>query len=467
MQEPQYVVPRVDILEQAAAQNPQTTLQLNRIGVVGTASWGPVNMPTRVYTDSAWTTQFGGYKAGLTGYPTVHGAFQQGTQDITFIRIAGASAKRATLTLNDATPAASWVVSALYLGTKSIQVSTQAGTTANTTKLIVIADGKSVTYDNLTNANVAATVVDPNVSVAVSAGAVNQPAPIAATPLAGGDDGSNAQDSDYVGTVNADGTATGLALMATVPVSIVLAAQQTDATVQAGVLAHAMNQTVRQGLRMAVASMLLGQSVTTSATAMANLSGMRGIMAFNAVQPSDYAPNTWVVPDGYYAGVLAQLDANESPSHKVVQGISSVQYTMSDDDVYTATQARMSPITLDPLTGNFIIRNGVDMFVMPSSGGDDWSQINVRREFDKLEQEIYVGTQWAQSSTDPALPSLLSTWIDEHLRKAKINNQEITDYKATTAYRDPNNARRVVTQISVQPDFAADFIDNYISQWNG
>jgi uncharacterized protein len=457
MQEPQYVVPRIDILEQPAAQNPQTTTQLNRIGVVGTASWGTVNTPYRCYTDEFWTTQFGGYKVGLTGYPTVHGAFQQGNQDITFVRIAGASAKQATLVLEDATSAASIDVTAKYPGTLPIDVEVQNGTNANTVKLIVTANGSSTPYDNQTLATVAS-INDSYVTFAEAAGAAELPKVIAATPLAGGDDGSNAIDTDY---------AAGLQTLATVPVSIVVAAQQTDAATQAAVVAHAMAQTVRQGLRNGVASMPIGQTVATSATNMSTLSGMRGIMSFNAVQPDDYAPNTWIVPDGYYAGVLALLNAKESPSNKVVQGISAVQYAMTDDDVYTATQARMSPITLDALTGNFIIRNGVNMFVMPTSGGDDWSQINVRREFDKLEMEIYVGTQWAQSNTDPKLPTLLATWIDEHLRKAKVNNGEITDYQPTVASRDSNNPRRITTKISVQPDYAADFIDNYVSQWDG
>ncbi|GIM45960.1 hypothetical protein DNHGIG_15090 [Collibacillus ludicampi] len=465
MQEPQYVVPRVDILEQPSDPHPKTTVQLNRIGIVGTFSWGPVNTPVRVYTMKSAERLFGGYKQGLTGWPSVNGAFRQGNMDITIVRSAGPSAKKASLTLVDASNNPSVVVTGKYPGTKPIQVSWQNGTSTNTGKLIVIADGVAMTYDNLT-LDTLNTVNDPNVDVAKANGATALPVPINVTPLTGGDDGAQTQDSDYIGTVDSQtGARTGLKIFEAIPVNIVLCAQQTSAAVQAALLAHAANAPVSQGLRVAVMSMPSGQNVDQSASKMATLTGMRGIMAYNWVEPEEL-PGTYVSPDGYYAGVLASIQSHWSPSNKTVQGILSTQFQLSDDDVYEATMARMSPITQD-IDGSFKIRNGVNMFVMPPAGGDDWSQINVRREFDKLETEIYLGTQWAKSNTDPKLPDQLATWIDELLRQRKVETQEIADFKATTAYRDPSNPRRVVTTIRVKPDWAADFIDHEISQWNG
>lgn len=460
MQEPQYVVPRIDILEQPTPTNKPPTANLNRIGLIGTFSWGPVGVPTRVYSEAALEQAFGGYTQGLTGWLSAHGIFKQGaTMDVTVVRVAGASAKQATLTLEDATSQPSIVVTALYPGTKPISVSWQADNPATSGKLIVIADGTSVTYDNLTLDNLN-TVVDSNVSVAKANGAASLPENINATPLAGGDNGATTADTDYTG-------ANGLGALANVPVSILLCAQQSSAAVQAALLAQSANTTVANGLRHVILSQPANTDVSTTATNMATIQGIRGIMAQPWGEYDDLS-GVEVSPDGIYAGILANIQAHYSPSNQVVQGLASLQFSYSDDDVYTLTQARVSPITLDSLTGNFVIRNGVSTFVIPTNGSsDDWSQINIRREFDKIETEIYVGTQWAKSSTDVNLPSQLQTWIDELLRQRKVETQEITDYQPTQAYRDPNNPRRVITKISIQPDWAADFIDNYISQWDG
>lgn len=459
----QYILPRIDVIEEQSDTHGTATVKLNRIGIVGTFSWGPVNTPIRGFTKTALENQFGTYKAGLTGWPSINGAYRQGDQDITVVRVVGASAKNATLSLADNSNNPSIVVTGKYPGTKLIQVAWQNGTTANTGKLIVIADGTSTTYDNLTLSNLN-TVSDPNVDIAVANGATNLPKAISTTPLTGGDDGANAQDADYIGAIDATtGQRTGLKVFETVPVNIVLCAQQSSAAVQAAILAHIANVPISQGLRHGILSMPLSQSVTQSSSTMASLIGMRGIMAYNPVEPEEI-PGTYVIPDGYYAGVLASLDENESPSNKTVQGILSTQFTLTDDDLINATLARMSPINKD-ISGNFKICNGVNMFIT-SSDQDDWSQINVRREFDKIETEIYLGTQWAKSNVNPDLPAQLVTWIDELLRKHKVEDEEITDYQPTTAYRDSSNPRRVVTKISIKPDWAADFIDHEVSQWN-
>ncbi|GMA59732.1 hypothetical protein NZD89_09315 [Alicyclobacillus fastidiosus] len=458
MQEPQYVVPRIDIIEQPAVNNnPPAVVNMGRIGLVGTFSWGPVGVPIHGYSEEWFESQLGDYEAGLTGWLSMHGIFMQNaTQDVTVIRIAGASAKQASGTFNDANNNPSAVVTALYPGDKPISVSWQAGTNPNTVKLIVIADGTSQTYDNLTLTNFN-TVVDPNVSVAAAQGATALPAPIASTPLEGGDPGADAQDTDYVN---------GLNLLANVPVHIVLCAQQSSTTVQAALLALGANNSVGNGLAFPVLNMPEGDDQEAIVTAMESVQGIRGVVA-SPWGTFDDLPGVTVATDGHYAGVLANISAWYSPSNQTVQGLSSLQNSYSDDDVYDLTVARVSPITLDPLTGNYIIRNGVSTFVMPENGdSDDWSQINVRREFDNLETGIYVGTQWAKSSVDPNLPTQLATWIDNFLLTAK-KNQEITDYQPTTAYRDSTNQRRVVTSISVQPLYAADFIDNYVAQWSG
>lgn len=465
----EYIFPRVSIDESNAGPRPTPAVSLSTIGLVGTFSKGPVNVPTTIGSLDQLVQTFGGYKAGLTGYVSALGAFAQGASDFKVVRVGGAGIASAALTLKDSqgVPANSVVVTAKTPGTwgNDVKVAVAAGTNAGTFKLIVTYGSKAETFDNLTLANVAANVVSEYVTAAQAAGATQIPANLASTPLAGGNDGANTVDSDYIGTVDGNGNRTGLKALEAVRCAIVLCAQQSSAAIQNALITHCANVPIGYGLRVAILNTAANQSVDQAAALTSTLDSARAILAYPWVELTDLLGQK-VAPDGAYAGRLAVITAHQSPSNKEITGIASVERLLADADIKTLTQAKISPISLVEGRG-FRIRNGVNLSSDPA-----WSQTNIRREFDKLEMEIYGATQWAISENNtPALRAAIAAQIDNMLSVRKQQG-EIYDFKPTIC-DDTNNtpatiqARILNTTVRIRPSYAADFIDHSIQRLVG
>ncbi|KIL35522.1 hypothetical protein SD70_32180 [Gordoniibacillus kamchatkensis] len=150
---------------------------------------------------------------------------------------------------NAATPAVSATVSARTEGTDGNDVSVQvaAGTASGTFKLTVSYKKAVVeSWDNLTLANLG-NVQSAYIAVSAAAGATLVPAPLADTPLPGGNDGAVTDDGDYIGDVNGSGKRTGLKALETVNVSFVLCAQQYSSAIQAALIQHCQDAGVARG----------------------------------------------------------------------------------------------------------------------------------------------------------------------------------------------------------------------------
>lgn len=462
----EYVQPRVAVDESDVGPRPTPGVSMSDIGVVGTFCKGPVNTPTTIGSLAQLVATFGGYIAGLTGYPSILAAMAQGASSFKALRIGAASMKAATKTFKDAVPADAVTITAITPGTwgNDITVAVASGTTAGTFKLVITYGSQQETFDNLTLDTVAS-IASQYVTAAKAAGAAAIPANIASTPLATGDDGATTQDSDYVGTIDATGNRSGLKALEAVRCAIVIAAQQYSATVRNALLAHCANMDLAGGLRLAVLNTAQGLSPDQAVTDAGAMDNMRGILAYPWVELSDLA-GVMVAPDGVYAGRLSQIGAEESPSNKQIIGINQTERYLAEADVKALTLARISPIGLDGTRG-FRIRNGVTL-----SSDSAWAQVNIRRTFDQLEMEIYDATQWAKSENNtPKLRSAMAAQIDNYL-VVKKQQGKIYDFKPTVC-DDTNNtpesvqARILNTLIRVRPNYAADYIDHHIQRLVG
>lgn len=463
----EYIHPRVSIDESDVGPRPTPSVSLARIGVVGTFSKGPVNEPVLIGSLDQLVSNFGGYKSGLTGYLSVLGAMAQGANDFYVVRTGGATIASASKTLQNSVPANAVVITAKTPGSwgNDITVAVATGTTAGTFKLIVTYSGQQETFDNLTLDNVGDQVVSQFVTAAKVEAAAAIPANIAATPLAGGDDGAVTVDDDYVGTIDGTGNRSGLKVLDTVRCAVVICSQQYSATVRNGLLTHCANTTIEFGLRMAALNTNEGLTPTQAVAETAAMDSMRGILAYPWVELSDLAGDL-VAPDGVYAGRLSVLAAKDSPSNKQIIGINKTERFLADAEIKALTQARISPISLVEGRG-FRIRNGVTLASDPA-----WAQTNIRRQFDKLEMEIFAATQWAISEANtPKLRQAVADQIDNYLTLQKMQG-EIDDFKATIC-DDTNNtpetiqARILNTTIRVRPLYAADYIDHRIQRLTG
>ncbi|MDI6711469.1 MAG: phage tail sheath subtilisin-like domain-containing protein [Bacillota bacterium] len=459
----EYIVPRVAIDESDVGPRPTPAVSLAGIGLVGTFCRGPVNTPVTVGSLEQLISVFGEHKPGLTGYLSARGAFHQGANDLKVVRIGAASIKAASLILKDSANIDSVKVEANTPGTwgNDIMVAVVAGTTANTFKLIVTYGSQAETFDNLTLDNLG-NVKSRLIVASKVAGATQIPANIASTPLAGGDDGATTADSDYIGTIDADGRRSGLKALDPVRVAIVLCAQQHSEAIRAALIAHCAAATIGQGLRIAVLNTPPGLTPDAAGALTGELDSMRAVMAYPWLEPLE-EPGTYVAPDGYYAGRLAVLASQQSPSNKEIVGILGTERLCTDAEVKTLTLARISPITLVPNRG-YRIRNGLNLSSDPA-----WSQTNLRRAFDQLEMEIYDATQWAISEENtPKLRAAVADQLDALLSIKKAKG-EIYDYKPTIC-DDTNNtpesiaARILNTTVRVRAVYAADYIDHRVQR---
>jgi len=463
----EYIHPRVAVDESDVGPRPTPSVSLARIGVVGTFTKGPVNSPELCGSLDQIVSKFGGYKSGLTGYLSLLGAIAQGANDFYVVRVGGASIASATKTLQDSFPANSVVITAKTPGSwgNDITVAVATGTTGGTFKLIITYGTQQETFDNLTLDNVATQVVSQFVTAAKATGATLIPANISATPLTIGDDGAATVDADYVGTIDGSGNRSGLKVLDTVRCGIVICAQQYSTTIRNALLTHSTNTVIEFGLRMAVLNTNKEVTPTQAVAETAAMDNMRGILAYPWVELSDQAGEL-VAPDGVYAGRLSVLAASQSPSNKEITGINKTERFLADSELKALTQARISPISLEEGRG-FRIRNGVTL-----SSDSAWAQTNIRRQFDKLEMEIYAATLWAKSENNtPKLRQAVADQIDNYLTLKKMQS-EIYDYKPTIC-DDTNNtpetiqARILNTTIRVRPMFAADYIDHRIQRLVG
>ncbi len=121
----------------------------NVVGLVGTASWGPVGQPVIVATMTDYASSFGPLIARKYDMGTqVATAVQQGASNFRCVRATDGTDTAATLTL----PGTSFTLVALYTGSLGNQISVSLGTgsQANTWRLTLALPGKQPeVFDNI------------------------------------------------------------------------------------------------------------------------------------------------------------------------------------------------------------------------------------------------------------------------------------------------------------------------------
>lgn len=187
----------------------------NVVAMVADLPWGPVNSIQTITTPGEfWSTfypnAFGGGAKDSVLYPAILALlnkpiFTRGGLKV--VRIAATDQATSAFTFEDATTADSVTVTAKYPGLLGDQIkvawSANADDAAKRDATVSIGADYSVLYEAVAEIVSAALVVndpgDPYVTFAKAGSATAVPAAIAATSLAGGDDGT-AVAADYVGT---------------------------------------------------------------------------------------------------------------------------------------------------------------------------------------------------------------------------------------------------------------------------
>ncbi|HET6183224.1 MAG TPA: phage tail protein [Acetobacteraceae bacterium] len=362
---------------------PQTLLlngvPTNIIGIVGTATWGPVNQPVIVATMSDYSVSFGALMPRKYDMGTqVATAVQQGAQSFRCVRVTDGSDVAAEATIPGTTAA----FTARYTGSLGNQIaaSLSAGSKPGTWKLTIGLPGlHPEVFDNIGGSSAAFWT---NLAAAVNSGIALQRGPSQLVTLAaGGTTVAPAAFSITLGTAVAgtDGaanvTAAQLVGVDIIPRSGMYALRGQGCAI--GLLADADDSTqwtaqVQFGLQEGVYMILTGPAGDTIADAV-QVKAQVGLDSYAAklmfgdwLWWSDQVNNQirLVSPQGFVAGRLGNLSPEQSSLNKPLYGVIGSQKSGAPA---TGQATSYSAAELAAL-----FSAGIDVICTPQPGGAYW-----------------------------------------------------------------------------------------------
>lgn len=351
----------------------------NIIGAVGTATWGPKNAPVLVTSPSEYVRLFGPVQKTLYDLGTfIEAAYLQGTTGVYYcVRVTDDNDTAASVNLLDTAgaPATGATLTAIYTGTvgNTLQATLTAGTTPSTFKLTIgrpgyvaeiydnIAGTGAAFWDNLVEAvnNGQSGLRGPSELAVATSGAGTDAPSVSNNPyqFSGGADGnSTITATDLLGADTA-GAPTGMYALRQTNVSLFSLVDVSDTSTYSDQDAFAA-----QTASIAVLVGTPGQSVSDAITAKNGASIADNSAVFllgDWVYFLDTANNgvvRMISPQGFYAGLMANLSPEQSPLNKQVFGVLNTQKTLQKQRYADAE------IVL-------LMENGIDVISSPSPGG--------------------------------------------------------------------------------------------------
>jgi hypothetical protein len=368
---------------------PVNGVPTNIIGVVGTASWGPLNSPVAVSNLTQQIQVFGTPKTNDFDLGTqVMAAASVGAQAFQCVRVADGDEEFAELDLEDVaspTPVVGATLTAKYTGTvgNSINVIVSAGTNSTVAAptfrvqiLLPIGVGATVpeVFDNIGGTGAAlwgnivdainlgqGTQVPPSQLVTAIAGLSTDAPDLVSTTLAGGLDGSSAVDeADMIG-LNTQ-PLTGMYALSAAQFDILILANVTDSTTFIAQANFAKSNGAYAMLSMPSGGH--GYSGITAAIAAKKAIGIDNEWAklligdWVRIQDSFNQVQRFITQQALAAAILAIIPPQESGLNKNIES-SILTTTQSNNAAYKYTQADIIQL----------IDNDLDVIAAPSVGG--------------------------------------------------------------------------------------------------
>jgi phage tail sheath protein FI len=362
---------------------PPQTLLLNGVptdvlGVVGSASWGPVGQPVVAGSMAQYSSSFGPVVPRLYDMGTqVATSVQQGAQNFRCVRVTDGSDTAAVLTIQSAV-----TLTALYTGSygNGISVTISAGSQAGSTRVTVSLPGNTPeVFDNITGTGAAlwqAMVTAINTGTGPLRGASQTvtasyaggtAAPVAGTAsfstgTPGTDGATNVTSAMLVGRDAVPRT--GMYALRGQSCSVALLADSIDTTQYTTQAAF--------GLSEGVYMILTGPSGDTTENAVATKASA-GLDSYAAkLMFGDWiywydqtnAVTRLVSPQGFAAGRLVNLSPEQSSLNKQLYSIVGSQKSGSVASGQSSTYA-----TADL---QLLFQNGIDVISNPQPGGSYW-----------------------------------------------------------------------------------------------
>ncbi len=351
----------------------------NVVGVVGTASWGPIGQPVIVATMSDYASNFGPVIARKYDMGTIVAtAVQQGAANFRCLRVSDGTDTSATLTL----PGTSFTLVALYTGSlgNQITVSLGTGSKAGTWRITLALPGlHPEVFDNIAGSG---TVFWTNLAAAINTGTGLQRGPSQLVVATAG--GTSATPTAVTisfasGTQGTDGasSATAATLVGTdvIPRRGMYALRGQGCSI--GVLADTDDPSqwttqagfgLQEGLYMILtgpASDSITNAVTTKQTAGLDTYACK-LMFGDWIWWNDQvnATQRLVSPQGFVAGRLANLSPEQSSLNKPLYGVVGSQKS--------GTPGSSQATSYSSAELGVLLAAGIDVIANPQPAGNFW-----------------------------------------------------------------------------------------------
>jgi hypothetical protein len=390
----------VQILPPAIAQ--MNGVPTNILGIVGTASWGPVNAATICGSPADFQTNFGGInnrKYDLLTAASV--AYLQGAQNFRLVRVTDGTDEAATGVVKDAaTPTAGtgMTLTAIYTGSNgdNLQATVSAGSAASTYKVTVALPGQvPEVYDNIAGtgatfwANAVAAINNGNsplrgpsqLVVATVGASVTAPA-LVTTTFAGGTDGATTiTGATLVGADGGLGSRTGMYALRGTGCGVATLADNDLATTWTTQVAYGLSEQTYM-----IGAVAAGTTIAAAATAKQTAgidSYIFKLMHGDWIIWADPVNkvNRLLSPASFVAGLLANLAPMESSLNKQVYGIvgtqtSQANQTYSNPDLQALGSAGIDLICNPIPQGSvFGVRFGRNTSSNATINGDNYTRM--------------------------------------------------------------------------------------------
>jgi phage tail sheath protein FI len=349
----------------------------NVVGVVGTASWGPVNQPTLIGSYAAYASTFGPVMARLYDMGThVATAVQQGASNFRGVRVTDGTDVAATVSIG--TSPVNITFTAKYTGNQKPTVTFYPGAGSSWNVAIVLpgigqelfqnvpsGGGGNAVWVNIANAinnGLSAARGPSNLIVASAGSGVAGPVAATAYQLVGGTDGASVATSAMVGVDTIPRK--GMYCLRGQGCSIGVLADGTDSTQWTTIDGFGLSEGIYM-MQCGPSGDTIANAVTTMTTA--GLSSYASKLLFGDwIWWNDQANQVvrLVSPQGFAAGRLANLSPEQSGLNKPMYGVAGSQKSGTPGANLVSSYAAADLQTL--------FQAGIDVISNPQPGGAYW-----------------------------------------------------------------------------------------------
>lgn len=388
-------VPDVYVQVQTPSPNGFTGLATDKILLVGTASWGPVNAPTPFGTPQQYALIFGALRNRKYDLGTIAAtAQQQGAQNFIGVRVTDGTDVAASIVVqtNCITFTSKYTGSAANADTVKIETGSQASSYKVTVQRTGLAPE---VFDNITGSanalwvNIAAAINQgqngmrgPSNLIVASAGAGTTAPTLTTYTLTGGTDGATTITSSTL--IGADtGTRTGMYALRGAGPGIMVLADCDTSTTWATQASFCVAESL-YGIGTGPSGEYTSLSTCASNKASAGVDSYAfKLMVGDWILWSDTVNGAlrYVSPQGFIAGKLATMGPEQSSLNKPLAGIAGTQKSAANQVYSAADLGIIGAAGLDVITNPspggayFSARFGQNTSSNPAIDGDSYSRL--------------------------------------------------------------------------------------------